>query len=183
MGRVMGYLLMASGETRRQGDRDGVTLLGDPMSHQSTPTVLLAEDSVAIRSILAFLLRGRGYVVIECADGQEALDRVRAEPPDAIILDVMMPGPTGFDVCQSLKSDPATRAIPIMILTSVTQGTGKSDDHWKALAGADDFMTKPFKAADILQRLARLLAPRPDGPRPAADPSPRPGRLDRSING
>src|SRR5204863_8755763 len=101
---------------------------------------------------------GRGYGVIECVDGREALDRARADHPDVVLLDVMMPGVTGFDVCQALKADPATRAIPIMILTSVTQGTGKSDEHWKALSGADDFMTKPFKAVDILERIGRLVA-------------------------
>ncbi len=131
------------------------------MSHHDAPTVLLAEDSAAIRSILAFLLRGRGYTVVECVDGPGALERARTDRPDAVVLDVMMPGPTGFDVCRTLKADPATRAIPILILTAVTQGTGKSDDHWRALSGADDFVTKPFKAADILQRLARLIAPHP----------------------
>jgi CheY-like chemotaxis protein len=128
------------------------------MSLLEPRTVLVAEDSAAVRNILAFLLRGRGYAVIECADGREALERICADRPDAVILDVMMPGMTGFDVCQALKSDPATHAIPIMILTSVTQGTGKSDEHWKALSGADDFMTKPFKAVDILERIARMVA-------------------------
>ena len=127
------------------------------MSLHEPRTILVAEDSAAVRSILAFLLRGRGYAVIECVDGREALERARADTPDAVILDVMMPGPTGFDVCQALKADPATRAIPVMILTSVTQGTGKSDDHWKTLAGADDFMTKPFKAVEILDRIGRLV--------------------------
>jgi len=128
------------------------------MSLPEPRTVLVAEDSAAVRNILAFLLRGRGYAVIECADGREALDRARADHPDVVLLDVMMPGITGFDVCQALKADPATRAIPVMILTSVTQGTGKSDEHWKNLAGADDFMTKPFKAVDILERIGRLVA-------------------------
>ncbi|MBV8881351.1 MAG: response regulator [Planctomycetaceae bacterium] len=128
------------------------------MSLHESPTVLVAEDSAAIRSILAFLLRGRGYRVLECANGTEALDRTRSDVPDAVILDVMMPGPTGFDVCQALKSDPATRAIPVMILTAVTEGAGKSDDYWKTLSGADDFLTKPFKAVDILARVARLVA-------------------------
>ena len=128
------------------------------MSLLEPRTVLVAEDSAAVRNILAFLLRGRGYGVIECVDGREALDRARADHPDVVLLDVMMPGVTGFDVCQALKADPATRAIPIMILTSVTQGTGKSDEHWKALSGADDFMTKPFKAVDILERIGRLVA-------------------------
>ena len=126
-------------------------------SHEPA-TVLIAEDSLAIRNILAFLLRGRGYRVIEAVDGNDALDRARAEPPDALLLDVMMPGQTGFDVCQGLKSDPATRGIQVMILTGVTEGAGKSDEYWKELSGADDFMTKPFKAADIVARIAKLVA-------------------------
>jgi twitching motility two-component system response regulator PilH len=129
------------------------------MSLRDPRTVLIAEDSAAIRSILAFLLRGRGLEVIECANGDDALERIRLSPPDMVILDVMMPGKSGFDVCRALKGSDATKAIPVMILTSVTQGTGKSDEHWKALSGADEFLTKPFKAVELLSRVDRLLEP------------------------
>ncbi len=131
------------------------------MSLREPRTVVIAEDSAAIRSILAFLLRGRGIEVIECADGDDALDRINLLHPDLAILDVMMPGLSGFDVCRRVKDTDATKSIPVLILTSVTQGTGKSDEHWKTLSGADDFLTKPFKAVDLLSRVDKLLEPAP----------------------
>ena len=129
------------------------------MSLRDPRTVVIAEDSAAIRSILAFLLRGRGIEVVECSDGDDALERIKLLHPDLAILDVMMPGLSGFDVCRAVKDTDATKSIPVLILTSVTQGTGKSDEHWKTLSGADDFLTKPFKAVDLLSRVDKLLEP------------------------
>lgn len=129
------------------------------MSLRDPRTVVIAEDSAAIRSILAFLLRGRGIEVVECCDGDDALERIKHLHPDLAILDVMMPGLSGFDVCRAVKDTDATKSIPVLILTSVTQGTGKSDEHWKSLSGADDFLTKPFKAVDLLSRVDKLLEP------------------------
>jgi len=129
------------------------------MSLREPRTVVIAEDSAAIRSILAFLLRGRGFEVIECSDGDHALERIKLLHPDLAILDVMMPGLSGFDVCRAVKDSDETKSVPVLILTSVTQGTGKSDEHWKTLSGADDFLTKPFKAVDLLSRVDKLLEP------------------------
>jgi len=124
----------------------------------STPkTVLIAEDAASIRSIIAYLLRGRGYDVVESADGSDALEKALALRPDLIVLDVLMPGKTGFDVCAYLKANDATRSIPVLILTSVTRDSGKSDDHWRKISGADEFVSKPFKAHDLLARIETLL--------------------------
>src|SRR5882672_6669316 len=125
-------------------------------------SILIAEDSAAIRSILSFLLRGRGFEVLECGDGNEALERIRLFHPDLAILDVMMPGRLGFDVCRAVKADPDTRDIPVIILTSVTNGAGKSDAHWKDLCGADAFLSKPFKSVELLDHIERLLDPQPE---------------------
>jgi DNA-binding response OmpR family regulator len=127
------------------------------MGSPSRKTVLIAEDTAAIRTIIAFLLRARGYEVLESPDGNDALEKALAYRPDLVILDVLMPGKQGFEVCTYLKSNEETRSIPIMILTSITRESGKSDDHWRRLSNADDFVSKPFKAHDLLARIERLL--------------------------
>src|SRR5471032_3163209 len=142
------------------------------MNPRSPKTILIAEDTAAIRHILAFMLRSRGYEVLEAANGNDALDLALTRSPDLIMLDVIMPGRTGFDICSYLKADSRCKAIPILILTAVTQGTGKTDEEWKRISNADDFVTKPFKARDLIRRIERLL----NGDANSSDPSP----LERS---
>ncbi|HVR87159.1 MAG TPA: response regulator [Planctomycetota bacterium] len=127
------------------------------MTSPAPKTILIAEDTAAIRHILAFMLRSRGYLVIEASNGNEALDFALTRSPDLIMLDVIMPGRTGFDICSYLKADARCKTIPILILTSVTRGTGRSDEEWKRMSNADDFVTKPFKARDLIERIERLL--------------------------
>ena len=127
------------------------------MTPRPPKTILIAEDTAAIRHILAFMLRSRGYQVLEAANGNDALDLALTRSPDLIMLDVIMPGRTGFDICSYLKADARFKSIPILILTSVTSGTGKTDEEWKRMSNADDFVTKPFKARDLIDRIERLL--------------------------
>jgi len=129
------------------------------MPLSSGKTVLIAEDTVAIRSILAYLLRSRGFEVIESGDGQDALEKALQLRPDLIVLDVLMPRKQGFEVCSYLKSNEETRHIPVLILTSVTKDSGKDEEHWRQLSNADEFMSKPFKAHDLMARIERLLDP------------------------
>ena len=125
---------------------------------QPPARILLAEDTTAIRAVIAFMLRARGYEVVEAAHGQEALDRAFAQPPDLVVLDVLMPVMNGFEACARLKSSPETKHVPILMLTAVARDAGKDDAHWKKVSGADDFVFKPFKAHDLLERIERLLA-------------------------
>jgi CheY-like chemotaxis protein len=127
------------------------------MAHSNPKTILIAEDTAAIRTIIAFLLRARGFEVVESANGTDAVEKALALRPDLIVLDVLMPGMTGFDVCSYLKANEATRDIPILILTSVTSASGKTDEHWKRISNADEFVSKPFKAHDLVARIDRLL--------------------------
>ena len=119
--------------------------------------ILIVEDTKSIREIVAFMLRSKGYETLESGDGQDAEARVRADPPDLIVLDAMLPKKTGFDVCQSLKADEKLKKIPILMLTAITRDTGKSDEYWKEKSQADDFMSKPFKATELVERIERLL--------------------------
>ena len=130
------------------------------MALSNPKTILIAEDTAAIRTIIAFLLRARGFEVLESASGTDALEKALTLRPDLIVLDVIMPGMTGFDVCSYLKANEATRDIPILILTSVTSASGKNDEHWKRISNADEFVSKPFKAHDLVARIDRLLEKR-----------------------
>lgn len=124
-------------------------------------TILIVEDTPSIREIVAFLVRGKGHETIEAADGVEGERLARRERPDLIVLDAMLPGKTGFDVCASLKADPEFRMIPILILTAMTRDSGQSDEEWRTKSGADGFMSKPFKSVELLELIQRLL---PAGP-------------------
>jgi len=119
--------------------------------------ILIVEDTKSIREIVAFMLRSKGYETSESGDGQDAEQQVRSQPPDLIVLDAMLPKKTGFDVCQSLKADEALKKIPILMLTAITRDTGKSDEYWKEKSQADDFMSKPFKATELVERIEKLL--------------------------
>jgi two-component system alkaline phosphatase synthesis response regulator PhoP len=119
--------------------------------------ILIVEDTKSIREIVAFMLRSKGYETSESGDGQDAEHQVRSQPPDLIVLDAMLPKKTGFDVCQSLKADEELKKIPILMLTAITRDTGKSDEYWKEKSQADDFMSKPFKATELVERIEKLL--------------------------
>lgn len=119
--------------------------------------ILIAEDDPNIRTILQFTLEGAGHEVTAVDNGTAALDQSRKTEPDLIMLDVMMPGKNGLEVCYELKNDPKMEHIPVLILTATTQTSTKSDDYWRVRSRADDFMSKPFKSADLIKRVEKLL--------------------------
>lgn len=126
--------------------------------------ILVVDDTKSIREIVSYLLRSRGYEVIEAADGQDAWEKATTEGPDLIVLDAMIPKKTGFEICEELKNDERWKNIPILMLTAITRDSGKTDEYWREKSKADDFVSKPFKAPDLVQRVLRLLGP--------ADPPP-----------
>jgi putative two-component system response regulator len=100
------------------------------------------------------LLTRDGYRVDAVASGAAALERVRSDPPDLVLLDVMMPPPNGFDVCRALKADAGTRLIPVVLITALQQ----SEDRIQGFeAGADDFISKPFNAHELRARVRSLI--------------------------
>jgi twitching motility two-component system response regulator PilH len=122
-------------------------------------TILVVDDTKSIREIVAFMLRGRGYEVLEAADGQEARDKIRANRPDMVLLDAMLPKITGFDLCAEMKADENFKSMPILMLTAITKDSGKSDEYWREKSQADDFMSKPFKATELVARIEKILGP------------------------
>jgi cyclic di-GMP phosphodiesterase len=116
--------------------------------------VLVADDNEANRELLSALLSAEGYHVVCATDGQQALDQVNSGSIDLALLDVVMPRPTGFEVCQAMKSKPETRLIPVILLTSLNS---EADRIHGIMCGADDFLNKPVNKHELLARAHSLL--------------------------
>ena len=117
--------------------------------------ILLIDDHQTVFRLLEAIVRIKGYQLLYAENGQQGIVAARKEKPDLILLDVMMPDIDGFKVCQYLKENDDTRAIPVMFLTA----RGAEDDLAKGRsAGADGFMTKPFQTIDVLNQIERMLA-------------------------
>ncbi len=116
--------------------------------------VLLIEDEPNIIEAVSFILSRDGWTVHTHSDGATAVEKVRAHPPNLVILDAMLPGRSGFDVLRELRGDPVIKSIPVMMLTA----RGQARDRDLALSlGATFFMTKPFSNAEVLERVRALV--------------------------
>ncbi len=120
-------------------------------------TILVVDDEPDIRLVLQARLEAAGYNVETAATGLEALNRIRTQPPDLVILDLMLPGMDGFAVCALLKRDQRFSRIPIIILSARSQ---PQDKKTGTDLGADAYLTKPFQSKELLETITRLLAVR-----------------------
>ena len=117
--------------------------------------LLIADDHEGIRDLVRITLTDERYEIVEATDGDEALELALEHRPDLIFLDVTMPKKSGLDVCRSLKSNPDTSAMTIVMLTSL----GQEKDREKGLsAGADGYFTKPFSPIALLRKVDEVLA-------------------------
>lgn len=116
--------------------------------------ILIADDEPNILISLEYLMKREGYEVVVARDGDEALAAIRRERPALVLLDVMMPGKTGFEVCDLVRADADLAATKIVLLTA----KGRDTDIAKGLAiGATDYITKPFSTRELAQRVRELL--------------------------
>ncbi len=119
--------------------------------------VLIVDDSEAFRRLNAEILKMDGHQVLMARNGRETLELVRSERPDILLLDIMMPGLDGFEVCRELKSDPATRGTLVVMVTALSESV-----RYRALqAGADEYVTKPItsrKMRDLVRTLMERRA-------------------------
>ncbi|WP_157263440.1 response regulator transcription factor [Azohydromonas aeria] len=119
-----------------------------------TTKVLVVDDEPNILISLEYLMKREGYEVHVARDGLQALEVLRRERPALVLLDVMMPGKNGFEVCQELRGDEALRGTRVLMLTA----KGRDTDVAKGLAmGADAYVTKPFSTAELAQQVRALL--------------------------
>ncbi|HZM14479.1 MAG TPA: response regulator [Candidatus Krumholzibacteria bacterium] len=119
--------------------------------------ILVVDDEVYILHILDFILGAENYDVVTATNGEQALQKVREEKPDLVILDIMMPKLDGYETCRMIKKDPATKNIPVILLTAkgreVDQKLGRE-------VGANDYMTKPFSPSKLIERVQAILGVR-----------------------
>ncbi len=116
--------------------------------------ILVVDDDMVSRAAVCMMLREEGYVVTEAVDGKTALEYFYKDPPDLVLLDVVMPEPDGFEVCQRLKDDPETRLTPVVLLT----GLDSTTDRVQGIeAGADEFLSKPVQGIELIARVRSLL--------------------------
>ena len=125
--------------------------------NRKRPILLLADDDPELIGILVKRLQDLECDILTASDGQSALDTIRSERPDAVVLDVMMPGMNGWEVCKAIKSDEALADTPVMMLT----GIGESlNEITSPLYGADEHVDKPFNFSELLFKIRRMLASR-----------------------
>ena len=120
--------------------------------------ILIADDEPNIVISLEYLMRREGYEVGVARDGNEALEMIRRQPPDLVLLDAMMPGKSGFEVCQQVRADEALGSVRILMLTA----KGRENDMTKGKAlGVDAYVVKPFSTRDLAEQVRDIL----DSPR------------------
>ena len=124
------------------------------MSPTTHGSILVVDDEEIMREILQTLLSREGYEVRLAASGEEGLELARAIPFDAALVDIMMPGIDGFEVCERLKANPRTSHIPVVMVTALDQ---PSDRVRGLKAGADDFLTKPVNDLQLISRVKSLV--------------------------
>jgi CheY-like chemotaxis protein len=116
--------------------------------------ILVVEDEPENRLLIGMILSAEGYQVIPAVDGADALARMASEPPDLILLDLMMPQMNGFEVLERLRAHPATAPVPVIVLTALAQ---ERDIERAVASGAQGYVIKPFEPDELLNRIEQML--------------------------
>lgn len=122
--------------------------------------ILIVEDHPTMREAMRLVLEGEGFSIEEAADGQRALEMVRADPPDLMFLDMNIPGPSGAEVLAAVRADPITAELRVIIVTA----DGEEGRERAMALGADEYFTKPFSPITLLRTVERVLSAPPHAP-------------------
>jgi DNA-binding response OmpR family regulator len=115
--------------------------------------ILIVEDHPTMREAMRLVLEGEGFAIDEAADGRTALDKVRRDAPDLVFLDLNIPGASGSSVLETMKADPETAGVPVIVITA----TGEEGRASAMRMGADEYFTKPFSPIALLRTVERVL--------------------------
>lgn len=118
--------------------------------------VMIVDDSPTDIQSLKGILQRAGHIVVEVTSGADAIERIKTDHPDCVVMDVVMPGVNGFQATRTLSKDPNTAAIPIVVVSSKTQET---DRLWALRQGAREYVTKPVKESELLAKINAVLSP------------------------
>ena len=121
--------------------------------------ILVVDDSQNARSAVAFVLKSKGYVVVEAGDGEEALALFRECRPDLVLADALMPRCSGYQLCASIKGKEDSRIVPVLLLTGQSDEAGDTVQRWAPELRPDEILAKPFKIQDLVSRIDRHLQP------------------------
>ncbi|HEY7835361.1 MAG TPA: response regulator transcription factor [Ktedonobacterales bacterium] len=141
---------MAGGEMEQAGGI-AVSTTADGSAAKPARRILIVDDEPTVREVVGQYLALEGYAIVTAADGLEALRLAAASPPDLVILDLMLPGIDGIEVCRRLR---AASAVPILMLTARTEDLDKIEGFE---AGTDDYITKPFRAREVVMRVRAIM--------------------------
>jgi CheY-like chemotaxis protein len=136
---------------------ENVNLLAQSLCERSglmSKKILIADDEEDVKIVIQLILESKGYEIATAFDGLDAIDKARSEKPDLILLDIMMPIIDGFEVCRTLKADPATKHIPIVLISAAAQSESKRKGM---AAGAADYIVKPFEPEHLNRVLDGIL--------------------------
>jgi DNA-binding response OmpR family regulator len=121
------------------------------------PTVVIADDDLEILTMVRTLLRRRDVKLLEASDGEEAMRLIRENEPDLVVLDVMMPGMSGWEVCKTIREEPALAQTGVIMLTGIGE---RLNEMTSPLYGADAYLDKPFELTDLDEAVTKVLAER-----------------------
>lgn len=124
---------------------------------QKKPLVLIADDSKSIVNIISVVLKARGIETVEAHNGNDAWKLLEERAPNVAVLDIVMPGKTGLELCSEIRSHPDLKDTRVLIMTSITKNSDLADGFWRIGTEANEFVTKPFDPFEIADKIERLL--------------------------
>lgn len=119
--------------------------------------IVIADDAPEIVELVSMVLEKRGFEVLSFSNGKKAWEALPEIHPDLVLLDIIMPGMNGLEVCEAIKADFALKEIPVIMITSATNDSEVADGFWKIGTEADDFLSKPFNPMELAARVDRLV--------------------------
>lgn len=117
-------------------------------------TVMIVDDSAMIREMVCEHLKKYGMAVVEAFDGEDAIEKIKANIPDLVVTDVVMPRKNGYELCRWLKNEPKTKSVPVIMCTTKSE---EFDRYWGMKQGADAYVTKPYNPNELLTTVKQLL--------------------------